>query len=482
MGWVEDEYQLYLALAPGSALIACLVFILTIAKIPPTRALGILVLAAGLTAAVQHPASSIDTVYSAIGAYMKLPKAHTPPTNTDATSIEEASSGEDAEEIWEPPEFYPAHVTNLSTADGESCVDARDDCKRLLGMGRCHITDLHKADLEHHDRVSQTLADCPRSCGTCHMRVSQGGKHLLKPIGANNEPIKCSNKHVDCEMWASQGECAANPSYMTTSCAQACHTCYMLDYRVRCRRLPEHAKPAVQNGDIDKMFERLAAAEQDPHSPFHRLQVKVLSKPPAPWVVQFDRLLTPEDADAFTNHTYSDMEVSSDAGAVRADGSFVHIKSESRTSWNSWCKGTCLGMEATRTLAANIESITGVPESNSEFLQVLRYQKGQYYKHHHDFIHANAGMPCGVRVYTLLVYLNNVDKGGETKFDTLNLKVTPRKGRALLWASVRSNNITVQDPRTDHQALPVKKGVKYAINAWLHTYNFRHYYNFACTG
>ena len=102
----------------------------------------------------------------------------------------------------------------------------------------------------------------------------------------------------------------------------------MLDYRVRCRRLPEHAKPAVQNGDIDKMFERLAAAEQDPHSPFHRLQVKVremavcarmsgsrphvvqvLSKPPAPWVVQFDRLLTPEDADAFTNHTYSDMEV-----------------------------------------------------------------------------------------------------------------------------------------------------------------------------
>ena len=97
-------------------------------------------------------------------------------------------------------------------------------------------------------------------------------------------------------------------------------------------------------------------------------------------------------------------------------------------------------------------------------------------------------------MYTALVYLNDVVEGGVTQFDTLGLKVggplvansqtqvTPKRGRAILWPSVLDSNVTHIDARTDHQALPVKRGVKYAINAWMHMYNFRHYYNFACTG
>lgn len=32
-------------------------------------------------------------------------------------------------------------------------------------------------------------------------------------------------------------------------------------------------------------------------------------------------------------------------------------------------------------------------------------------------------MPCGVRIYTMLLYLNDVEEGGETQFDTLDIRV-----------------------------------------------------------
>ena len=33
-----------------------------------------------------------------------------------------------------------------------------------------------------------------------------------------------------------------------------------------------------------------------------------------------------------------------------------------------------------------VENITGVPETNSEWLQLLRYEKEQFYNQHHDLI------------------------------------------------------------------------------------------------
>jgi prolyl 4-hydroxylase len=57
--------------------------------------------------------------------------------------------------------------------------------------------------------------------------------------------------------------------------------------------------------------------------------------------------------------------------------------------------------------------------------------------------------------------LNNVEEGGGTNFSALNLTVMPKVGRALLWSSVLTEQPTEKDDRTYHQALPVKKGVKF---------------------
>jgi hypothetical protein len=39
----------------------------------------------------------------------------------------------------------------------------------------------------------------------------------------------------------------------------------------------------------------------------------------------------------------------------------------------------------------------------------------------------------GQRLATLIVYLNTVSQGGATAFKDLNMKVSPEKGKALLF-------------------------------------------------
>ena len=49
----------------------------------------------------------------------------------------------------------------------------------------------------------------------------------------------------------------------------------------------------------------------------------------------------------------------------------------------------------------------------------------------------------------------------------------PKRGRALLWPSVKSENPDEKDGRTTHQALKVEGGIKYGANAWLHQRDFK---------
>jgi len=65
---------------------------------------------------------------------------------------------------------------------------------------------------------------------------------------------------------------------------------------------------------------------------------------------------------------------------------------------------------------------------------------------------------------TVFLYLNDVEEGGGTEFHYYNITVQPKRGRALIWPSVKDEDPDEQDPRTEHAALPVIKGVKYGAN------------------
>ena len=75
-----------------------------------------------------------------------------------------------------------------------------------------------------------------------------------------------------------------------------------------------------------------------------------------------------------------------------------------------------------------------------------------------------------MRILTVFFYLNTVaeDGGGGTYFPRLNLTVHPVRGSVLIWPSTLDDQPDAKDPRTNHQAMPVLKGIKYGANAWIH--------------
>jgi len=55
-------------------------------------------------------------------------------------------------------------------------------------------------------------------------RVSEStGEKICEADGA--EGSGCSNKHENCDFWASEGECGSNPGYMHNHCPLSCGTC-----------------------------------------------------------------------------------------------------------------------------------------------------------------------------------------------------------------------------------------------------------------
>ena len=362
-----------------------------------------------------------------------------------------------------------------------------------------------RADITNN--LHELLTKCRKSCGCCVTKTSDFGEeqeitdsdeHYDAVRVIKRESIKymkeirnsattanirmCQNKDKLCSFWAAIGECKANKRFMDSECAPACQKCYLIDINQRCP-IDADAKGIIGPGDLNKLFERATTKEEyvSAYNP------TILSRPnpsdsdvaekgtkDGPWVVTFDNFLSDEEIEAILKYgNETGYSRSSDVGKAMADGSHGQLISKSRTSENSWCGEKCKTDPLVAAVNQRIAEVTSTTTANAEDLQLLRYEPGQYYVQHHDYIEHQLERPCGVRILTFFLYLNDVcdeaDKsecGGGTGFPELNITVQPKKGSALLWPSVLDDKPNDKDARTDHEALAVKKGIKYGANAW----------------
>ncbi|KAG9135841.1 hypothetical protein Leryth_002553 [Lithospermum erythrorhizon] len=161
-------------------------------------------------------------------------------------------------------------------------------------------------------------------------------------------------------------------------------------------------------------------------------------------------------------------------------------ETEEQTKGTRTSSGTFISASEDKTgilgaIEDKIAKATMIPRSHGEAFNVLRYEIGQRYLSHYDsFDPAEYGPQKSQRVASFLLYLSDVDEGGETVFPfedgqnmdpsfdfskCIGLKVKPRRGDGLLFYSLFTNGTI--DKTSLHGSCPVIRGQKWVATKWI---------------
>jgi len=121
-------------------------------------------------------------------------------------------------------------------------------------------------------------------------------------------------------------------------------------------------------------------------------------------------------------------------------------------------------------LRALFTQVSGIDPAYAEPSQGQRYSAGQEFKTHTDYFEpagADYDKYCSVagqRTWTFMVYLNEPEAGGATRFKAVNKMFQPEAGRLVCWNNMRPDGSP--NPATIHHGMKVRKGMKYVITQW----------------
>jgi prolyl 4-hydroxylase len=229
-----------------------------------------------------------------------------------------------------------------------------------------------------------------------------------------------------------------------------------------------------------------------------------------PWIEQiswspraqvYHNFLTPEECDHLVEMARPRMSVAS----VVDKKTGAPKPSDVRTSTGHFIRRA--EDDVVRRIEERIAAFAMVPVDHGEGIQILRYERGQKYDPHFDYFTDDENVKHGgQRVATVLMYLSDVERGGETVFprgervgkeyeaafksgsrssandakDAAALRererfpsacaagklhVAPRKGSALLFWSVDPTGH--DDPKSLHGGCAVDRGEKWTATKWL---------------
>lgn len=317
-----------------------------------------------------------------------------------------------------PPLPVPNKYGYVETLYGEK--------QKISGIGNRKVTEVTKERFQRmHEYMYTSVYGAPEN----------NDNNDDDSIDWKNE---CRNNDELCTYWAATGECVNSASYMIIDCAPACYTCDKLIFENRCP-IPLN----VSEYDIWKHTNALNAMFEDivSNDSYYSKQygaITVLLRPgmkpnlhstddsttttaitnttaieDSPWIVMIDNFLTPKECNTLIRlGAKNGYEISTDVGIRQVDGTYSAVQSKGRTSSNTWCQNDeCYFHPDTQNVLHKIANLTAIPIVNSEYLQLLKYNVGQFYNQHHDYVDHDIDRMQGVRIVTVFLYLNDVKKG-----------------------------------------------------------------------
>lgn len=196
--------------------------------------------------------------------------------------------------------------------------------------------------------------------------------------------------------------------------------------------------------------------------------VHLLSRISSPDVVVFGNVLTADECDALIAAAKPRLNRSLTV-ATKTGGEELNAD---RTSNGMFFRRD--ENEVVKTLERRLAALVNWPVENGEGLQILHYRPGAEYKPHYDYFDPDEpGTPTilkrgGQRVATIIMYLNEPERGGHTIFPDLNFEVTPQRGNAVFFSYNRAH----PSSKSLHGGAPVIAGEKWIATKWLRERRF----------
>lgn len=191
--------------------------------------------------------------------------------------------------------------------------------------------------------------------------------------------------------------------------------------------------------------------------------VQVMFSLDHPRVVLFQNFLSAAECDELIRLSRNRMQASHvidmDSGNTRADAGRT-------SSGTAFTRGESPLIER---IERRIEALLQWPYERGEALQILRYEVGQEYKPHYDYVDPTqpGAAPFlargGQRVASLVMYLNTPRDGGGTNFPDVGLEIAAHQGCAVYFSYDRPHPMT----RSRHGGMPVRAGEKWVATKWL---------------
>ncbi|CAL0320693.1 unnamed protein product [Lupinus luteus] len=195
----------------------------------------------------------------------------------------------------------------------------------------------------------------------------------------------------------------------------------------------------------------------------------------SPRIILLHNFLSMEECDYLRAIALPRLKISTVVDTKTGKG----VKSDVRTSSGMFLSVAERKYAMVQAIEKRISVYAQVPIENGELIQILRYEKNQFYKPHHDYFSDTFNLKRGgQRVATMLIYLTDNVEGGETYFPMAGsgdcscggkifkgLSVKPTKGNAVLFWSMGLNGAS--DPRSVHGSCEVLSGEKWSATKWM---------------
>ncbi|KAL0482638.1 prolyl 4-hydroxylase [Acrasis kona] len=198
-------------------------------------------------------------------------------------------------------------------------------------------------------------------------------------------------------------------------------------------------------------------SEGEMYDPYRNM--KVLSW--SPRLFYYSKFLSHKECDEVINMGKDKLERSKVVGA-KSDEVI-----QDRSSSGYW-----VPYSQSKFIDDRISAVTHIEPSFMEQLHLLHYDPTQEYKPHFDWFPRNLNehqeqqlKDHGQRYATFIIFLDDVEEGGETWFPKPDIKVKPVKGDGILFYDLLPSG--EEDNEALHGGLPVIKGEKWIVTKWI---------------